>query len=176
MTGVLPNGQGSSTKHCIAMVCDFFFPRLGGVENHIYQLAQCLILRGHKVIVITHSFGDRNGVRYLTNGLKVYYTATKVLVEGATPPLFFPFFPIFRRYACLPLRLSLPLPSSSLFALNQHHTTHISIVIREGVTVVHGHQSTSPLSNESMMHAKSTTSPLSSLSSSSVLFALEISK
>jgi hypothetical protein len=31
------------------MVSDFFYPNMGGVENHIYQLSQCLIARGHKV-------------------------------------------------------------------------------------------------------------------------------
>lgn len=53
------------------MVSDFFYPNIGGVESHIYQLSQCLLDRGHKVIVVTHFYGDRNGVRYLTNGLKV---------------------------------------------------------------------------------------------------------
>lgn len=32
-----------------SMVCDFFYPNMGGVESHIYQIAQCLIRRGHKV-------------------------------------------------------------------------------------------------------------------------------
>ena len=31
------------------MVSDFFYPNMGGVESHIYQLSQCLIERGHKV-------------------------------------------------------------------------------------------------------------------------------
>ena len=87
------------TKHRIAMVSDFFYPNMGGVEMHIYQLSQCLMRRGNKVrvsstnvlsslrigkkqsidtrhrqvIVITHTYGDRQGVRYMTNGLKVYY-------------------------------------------------------------------------------------------------------
>lgn len=53
------------------MVSDFFYPNMGGVESHIYQLSQCLLARGHKVIIITHFYGDRRGVRYLSNGLKV---------------------------------------------------------------------------------------------------------
>jgi len=53
------------------MVSDFFFPNIGGVESHIYQLSQCLLDRGLKVIIVTHFYGDRTGVRYLTNGLKV---------------------------------------------------------------------------------------------------------
>ena len=55
------------------LVSDFFYPQPGGVESHIYQLSQRLIDRGHKVIVICHAYGDRTGVRYLTNGLKVLH-------------------------------------------------------------------------------------------------------
>lgn len=55
-----------------SMVSDFFYPNMGGVEEHIFNLSQCLISRGHKVIVMTHSYGERIGVRYMTNGLKVW--------------------------------------------------------------------------------------------------------
>lgn len=54
-----------------SMVSDFFYPNQGGVESHIYHLSQCLINRGHKVIIVTHFYGNRKGVRYLKNGLKV---------------------------------------------------------------------------------------------------------
>lgn len=53
------------------MVSDFFYPNVGGVEEHIFQLSQCLLGRGHKVIVLTHVYGNRRGVRHMTNGLKV---------------------------------------------------------------------------------------------------------
>jgi phosphatidylinositol glycan class A protein len=53
------------------MVSDFFYPNMGGVEEHIYNLSQCLLERGHKVVVITHSYGERKGVRWMANGLKV---------------------------------------------------------------------------------------------------------
>lgn len=53
------------------MVSDFFYPNVGGVEEHIFNLSQCLLQRGHKVIVVTHAYGDRVGIRYMTNGLKV---------------------------------------------------------------------------------------------------------
>nr|CAD7592712.1 unnamed protein product [Timema genevievae] len=58
-------------RHKICMVSDFFFPNMGGVEEHIFNLSQCLISRGHKVIVLTHSYGHRVGIRYMTNGLKL---------------------------------------------------------------------------------------------------------
>ena len=49
-------------KYSIAMISDFFYPNMGGVEMHLYQLAQCLINRGNKVnkhsIHITSSFDD----------------------------------------------------------------------------------------------------------------------
>ena len=47
---------------------------MGGVEEHIFNLSQCLMGRGHKVVVLTHSYGDRIGIRYMTNGLKVCIT------------------------------------------------------------------------------------------------------
>jgi hypothetical protein len=39
----------STGQHRVLMVCDFFYPNFGGIENHIYQLSQCLIAMGHKV-------------------------------------------------------------------------------------------------------------------------------
>ena len=44
-------------KLSIAMVSDFFYPKFGGVETHIHQLALCLIEKGHKVIMLTRSYG-----------------------------------------------------------------------------------------------------------------------
>lgn len=41
-----------NARHNILMVSDFLYPNAGGVENHIYQLSQCLIARGHKVTVL----------------------------------------------------------------------------------------------------------------------------
>lgn len=74
-----PSDDGSSSvsgTYRIAIVSDFFYPRLGGVELHQYQLAQALRRRGHHVIVVTGTYADpaggrRQGVRVLTGGLKV---------------------------------------------------------------------------------------------------------
>lgn len=63
------------------MVCDFFYPRLGGVEMHIWSLSQCLLRRGHRVVVITHGYDNRKGVRYMTNGLKV--RVRRVEIKGS---------------------------------------------------------------------------------------------
>ena len=94
------------------MVCDFFFPRLGGVEMHIWSQAQCLMAMGHKVIVVTNAHGSRRGVRWMTNGLKVYYIPLLPFVDGSSlPTLGLVYFPLFRR-----------------------------ILIREGVNIVHSHQ------------------------------------
>ena len=57
----------------VCMVCDFFYPSMGGVENHVYQLSQCLLMQGHKVIIVTHRYGQRSGVRWLPQGLKVFH-------------------------------------------------------------------------------------------------------
>ncbi|CAF3797262.1 unnamed protein product [Rotaria magnacalcarata] len=107
------------------MVSDFFYPLIGGVENHIYQLSQCLIQRNHKVIVVTHAYDDRVGVRYMTNGLKVYYLPYKPFYNNTILPTVFSTIPLIR-----------------------------SILLREQITIVHGHSSFSTLAHETMHHAK----------------------
>ena len=107
------------------MVSDFFFPQPGGVESHIYQLSTKLIDRGHKVVIITHAYEERTGVRYLTNGLKVYYVPFFIIYRATTFPTVFSFFPIFR-----------------------------NIVIREKIEIVHGHGSLSSLCHEAILHAR----------------------
>ncbi|CAI5730732.1 unnamed protein product [Hyaloperonospora brassicae] len=116
---------------CIAMCCDFFFPRLGGVEMHIWSLAQCLLRRGHKVIVLTHAVPGprpRAGVRYMTHGLKVYYLPITALVDNVTYPTFVNHVALFR-----------------------------TICVREKVQIVHGHQATSTFMHECLVQAKSLT-------------------
>jgi hypothetical protein len=44
---------------------------MGGVESHLYQLAQCLLEEGHAVVIVTHAYGNRIGIRYMANYLKV---------------------------------------------------------------------------------------------------------
>lgn len=34
----------------ICMASDFFYPSIGGVEEHVYNLSQMLLRLGHKVI------------------------------------------------------------------------------------------------------------------------------
>ena len=82
--------------HSIAMVCDFFYPSMGGVENHIHQLAQCLLRQGHKVVVITHKYGSRTGVRWLAGGLKVYHVPFASVYDRCLLPTFVLFLPLLR--------------------------------------------------------------------------------
>lgn len=111
-------------RHRIAMICDFFYPNLGGVENHIWSVSQHLIQQGHKVIVITHGYGTRKGVRYLPGPLKVYYCPILPMTANVVLPLFTASLPLIR-----------------------------SILIREGIEIVHAHQATSALANESIVYA-----------------------
>ncbi|CAI7782995.1 unnamed protein product [Closterium sp. NIES-54] len=121
-----PNVACGRRRHRVLMVCDFFFPNFGGVESHIYLLAQCLLQRGHKVVVLTHAYGDRVGVRYLTNGLKVYYAPRRPVWLQATPPS--------------------PLPCLSLPLFR-------AIVERERIAIVHAHQSFAPMCHDALLHA-----------------------
>ncbi|KAJ3085739.1 Phosphatidylinositol N-acetylglucosaminyltransferase gpi3 subunit [Quaeritorhiza haematococci] len=98
---------------------------MGGVESHLYQVSQNLIARGHKVIIITHAYNNRVGVRYLTNGLKVYHVPHWLVYDQVSLPTVYGFFPLFR-----------------------------GIVVREGIHVVHGHQTCSSMCLEAIIHAK----------------------
>lgn len=51
--------QSSPRALSIALCSDFFYPRLGGVEMHIWSLAQGLLELGHRVIVITNLYNGR---------------------------------------------------------------------------------------------------------------------
>ena len=84
-----------ASKHAVAMICDFFFPSIGGVENHVHQLSQCL-LHSHKVIVITHRHGSRVGVRWLASGLKVYCVPFASVYDRCLLPMGFLFLPLLR--------------------------------------------------------------------------------
>ncbi|PON81293.1 Glycosyl transferase [Trema orientale] len=112
-------------RHRILMVSDFFYPNFGGVENHIYYLSQCLLKLGHKVVVMTHAYGNRSGVRYMTGGLKVYYIPWTPFLMQNTLPTFYGTLPIIR-----------------------------TILIREKISLVHGHQAFSTLCHEALMHAR----------------------
>lgn len=115
----------SNGRHRVLMVSDFFYPNFGGVENHIYYLSQCLLQRGHKVVVATHAYGRRSGVRYMTNGLKVYYIPRLPFIQQNVLPTLSGSLPIIR-----------------------------TILVREGITLVHGHQAFSTLCHESLLHAR----------------------
>lgn len=108
-------------NYSFSIASDFFFPNHGGVEEHIFNLSQCLLLRGHKVVIITHSYGDRKGIRYMTNGLKVYYLPIKVFYNQCILPTMICNIPILR-----------------------------NIFIREQIQIVHGHSAFSALAHEAM--------------------------
>ncbi|XP_013116020.2 phosphatidylinositol N-acetylglucosaminyltransferase subunit A [Stomoxys calcitrans] len=106
----------------ICMASDFFYPSIGGVEEHIFNLTQILLKRGHKVIILTHCYGDSKGVRYLTNGLKVYYLPIKVFYSQSILPTMICNVPLIR-----------------------------AVLLREEIEIVHGHSAFSALGHEAMI-------------------------
>lgn len=102
--------MGSQLCRC-SMVSDFFYPNMGGVENHLFCLSQCLIMKGHRVIIVTHAYEDRTGIRWLSNGLKVYYLPVLVMLSQSTFPTLLANMIVFR-----------------------------DILLRESVELIHGHQ------------------------------------
>ena len=108
----------------VAMVSDFFYPNVGGVESHIYNLSQCLLERGHRVIVVTHYYEDRVGIRYMTNMLKVYYLPIVPFYNKSILPTIFCSLPYLRQ-----------------------------IFLTERVNIVHGHSAFSSLGHEALLVA-----------------------
>ena len=107
------------------MICDFFYPNFGGVENHIYYLSQELARLGHRVIILTHTYGDRQGIRHLPRGVKVYYLPfANMALQTTYPTLWF----------------SLPF--------------YYDIYRRESVDLVHGHSAFSTMCQEGILHAR----------------------
>merc|ERR1711991_79874 len=99
---------------------------MGGIEMHIYQLSQCLIRRGHKVIVVAHAYGRRAGVRYMSGGLKAYYVPHKPIYNGN----------------------SMPTAGLLLFPVIRN------ILLRERIDVVHAHSAFSTFAHESLLFAR----------------------
>ena len=74
----------------ICFCSDFFHPNVGGVESHMWNIAQTLIDRGHKVVVVSSTYSnERIGVRHLSNGLKVYHIPTLDMFRQCSAPDFF---------------------------------------------------------------------------------------
>lgn len=73
---------------------------------------------------MTHAYGDRSGVRWLSRGLKVYYLPIPEMFRQCTYTTFFSNFAAFR-----------------------------SIVIRERIHIIHGHQ-VWPLPARALLHSQ----------------------
>ena len=109
----------------VLLISDFFYPKVGGVEVHIYQLAVSLICLGCKVTVLTHHRRNRQGIKYMGNGIKVYFTPLMTLYDDTSIPYLY----------------------GSLKILRE-------ICYTEKIDIIHCHQSTSCLSLECIFHSK----------------------
>ncbi|OIR57887.1 MAG: phosphatidylinositol N-acetylglucosaminyltransferase subunit A [Amphiamblys sp. WSBS2006] len=109
----------------ICFVSDFFYPNTGGVETHMVNLSQHLLQRGNKVVVLTHRYGNRVGVRWMKGGLKVYYLPLPVCYQESIYPVPLFLVPILR-----------------------------DIFVREGIETVHAHHTYSGLAYQTILIAK----------------------
>lgn len=78
-----------------------------------------------QITVITHSYRERKGVRYMTNGLKVYYLPIQTFYNQCILPTMFCNIPLLRY-----------------------------ILLREQIEIVHGHSAFSALAHEAMFVGK----------------------
>ena len=81
--------KSSKKPLSILLVSDFFYPRIGGVEVHIFQLATSLIRLGCRVSVLAHHHKDRQGVRIMGNGIKVYFNQLISMHDDTSYPILY---------------------------------------------------------------------------------------
>lgn len=114
------------------MCCDFFYPRIGGVEQHIWSLSQSLLALGHNVVVVTGRYAApgngarRVGVRYMAGGLRVYHLPHAPMADQSSLPTYFALLPLLR-----------------------------AIFLRERATLAHGHAATSVFTHDFIFAARS---------------------
>jgi phosphatidylinositol glycan class A protein len=78
-----------------------------------------------QVVAVTHSYSpQREGIRWLSPGLKVYHVPLPVLVSNATLPNYLTFLQYLR-----------------------------PIVLREHITIIHGHAALSSFAQEAILHS-----------------------
>lgn len=131
----------------VVLVSDFFYPRVGGVETHIWALAQALQEQSHRLcasnaasgmstltvrpIILTHAYGggSRVGVRFMGSSargaVKVYYIPAQPLADDVCVPSYF-----------------------------AHLRTLYHIFTRERVDIVHGHAATSTFMHDTLLAAQ----------------------
>ena len=109
----------------VLLISDLFYPKIGGVEVPIYQLAVSLIRLGCKVTVLTHHRKNRQGIKYMGNGIKVYFTPLMSLYDDSSYPILYGALKIIRE-----------------------------ICFTERINIIHCHQSSSCLSLEGIFHSK----------------------
>lgn len=68
-----------------AIFSALFMPRMGGVENYTYNLAQELSARGNQVVVVTSHFPDTPHRESLGDNLEVVRLPSYPLLEGRLP-------------------------------------------------------------------------------------------
>ena len=71
------------------------------------------------------------GIRYMTNGLKVYYLPLNVFYDQITFPTLYSFFPLFRN-----ILIRYFIYTYIIIIMNIYY----DILYREKITVIHGHQ------------------------------------
>ena len=117
------NNFAKNEEICLCLVSDFFYPDIGGIETHIYEIAkQFLVLGIKKIIVITRNRDENRfcGVKFIHRGqIKVYYLKRCDFSIPASLPTFW-------------------WTAPELF----------KILKNEGITHVHCHQTTSTLGFE----------------------------
>ncbi len=56
----------------VLFLARLFYPHIGGVERHVYEVSRELVERGHKVTIVTEKFDDDSAEHQKSEGIEVY--------------------------------------------------------------------------------------------------------
>jgi 1,2-diacylglycerol 3-alpha-glucosyltransferase len=82
-------------KRKVALISDWYFPKVGGIEYSMHALAKTLAMHGHEVSIITRSYPDipeycvRDGVSVIRIKCKPVLGQRRFLMPGAYKQLYF---------------------------------------------------------------------------------------
>lgn len=148
-------------KFKIAMISDYFYPSVGGIETHIMFLSRELIKMGHKVIIITHKYKSKGVIyegRYiikpegrnvrLIKDLEAGFYKGKNKYGGifAKEENGFQTSDLVVYYLTLPI-----IAKNTTFPSFSFNRQLVDVLLEEGIQIVHAHQSMSYLAMEGVL-------------------------
>ena len=128
----------------IALISDYFYPAIGGVQSHIIGLANVIKRNGHDVVVITHKYDQQEGI--LIGEKEIFITPLGTIdVNDHSNNV---------KIRVFYLPMGIVTANCTFPCLLPTHRLLPGIFERENIQIVHGHSSHSALAIDSIWIGK----------------------